>query len=249
MGQVKAVQRQNGVALWRQIADRIRMSIAEGDYDATGMVPPETLLAEQFGVNRHTVRSALAALGQEGIVRSIQGRGTLIERRDRLNFPISRRTRFTTGIGAQARDVEGLLLSSKRETASTDIAAQLRLPPGAEVIRLEALRKADQRPVSVSTSWFPADRFAGIDEAYRLSGSITRAFAACGLADYLRVRTEVSAVHAEPEDMQRLELSPGAIVLVTKALNADPDGAPVQYAVTRFPADRVQFTISDGDGE
>ena len=92
------VQRQSGVALWRQIADRIRAAIAGGDYDATGRVPPETVLAAQFGVNRHTVRSALAALAQEGIVRPVQGIGTMIERKERLNFPISRRTRFIEGL-------------------------------------------------------------------------------------------------------------------------------------------------------
>ncbi|MVA51525.1 GntR family transcriptional regulator, partial [Agrobacterium vitis] len=63
----KAIERQTGVALWRQIADRIRVSISDGTYDTTGMVPPETILAGEFGVNRHTVRSALAALAQEGI--------------------------------------------------------------------------------------------------------------------------------------------------------------------------------------
>lgn len=46
----KVVERQMGVALWRQIADRIRLAISNGDYDATGMVPPETALAAEFGV-------------------------------------------------------------------------------------------------------------------------------------------------------------------------------------------------------
>ena len=89
----KNVERQIGVALWRQIADRIRLSISNGDYDQTGMVPPEIKLASQFGVNRHTVRSALAALAEEGLVEAIQGRGTMVRRRERLSFPISRRTR------------------------------------------------------------------------------------------------------------------------------------------------------------
>ncbi|PLU68682.1 phosphonate metabolism transcriptional regulator PhnF, partial [Sinorhizobium medicae] len=48
---MKTVERQTGVALWRQIADRIRLAISNGDYEATGMVPPETTLAAQFGVN------------------------------------------------------------------------------------------------------------------------------------------------------------------------------------------------------
>ena len=67
MNAKKAVERQTGVALWRQIADLIRLSISNGDYDQTGMAPPETVLAGQFGVNRHTVRSALAALADEGL--------------------------------------------------------------------------------------------------------------------------------------------------------------------------------------
>jgi GntR family phosphonate transport system transcriptional regulator len=239
------VHRQNGVALWRQIADRIRASIANGDYDATGKVPPEFTLAAQFGVNRHTVRSALAALAQEGIVRSVQGRGTLIERKERLNFPITRRTRFSEGIGDQAREKEGLLLHSAQEPASVDLSARLRIPEGAQVIRLETLRKADRRPVSRSTTWFPADRFGGIEEAYSKSGSITVAFRMLGLSDYLRVSTEVTATHADGADLVDLQLSPGAIILVARALNTDTEGVPIQYAVSRFPADMVQFTIEN----
>lgn len=243
MGETKAVRRQSGVALWRQIADRIRASISEGAYDQTGMVPPETVLAEQFGVNRHTVRSALAALGQEGIVRAVQGRGTLIQDRQRFNFPISRRTRFTAGIGSQARDVQGLMLSSGQEAARTDVAKALSLRPRDPVLRIEVLRRADRLSVSVSTSWFPLPRFAGMEDAFRKTGSITRAFSLCGLADYLRSSTEITATHAEPDDEALLELSPGAIVLTARATNIDPDGVPVQYAITRFPADRVQLTI------
>lgn len=237
------IQRQKGVALWRQISDRIRANIASGVYDVSGMVPAETALAEEFGVNRHTVRAALSALAQEGMVRAVQGRGTIIERRDKFDFPIGRRTRFTEGIGDQARDITGLLLSAARDGATAELARHLKLPAGTEVLRLDGVRKADGRAVSCSTMWFPAARFEGIDEAFRRSGSITKALAACGVRDYLREVTEISAVHAEPDDVATLELTPGAIVLVTRALNTDVDGVPIQYAVTRFPADRVQFTI------
>jgi GntR family phosphonate transport system transcriptional regulator len=245
MAELKQVQRQTGVALWRQIADRIREAIGNGVYDETGMVPPETVLALQFEVNRHTVRSALAALAQEGIVRAVQGRGTLIERKDRLNFPITKRTRFTAGIGDQAREMRGLLLAHAEEKASPEIARWLRLKQGDAVIRLETVRKADRRPVSCATTWFPAERFAGIGEAYRKTESITKAFAELGLSDYLRATTEITAAHADASDIASLELTPGAIVLITKALNTDLDGLPVQYSITRFAADRVQFTIEN----
>lgn len=237
------MQRQKGVALWRQISDRIRANILAGLYDRTGMVPAETALAEEFGVNRHTVRAALAALAQEGIVRAAQGRGTMITQRDKFDFPIGRRTRFTEGIGEQARELKGILLSSSRELATPELSDRLQLARGEEVLRLDGIRKADGRAVSRSTMWFPSERFAGIDKAFAETGSITRALSACGVEDYLRDVTEISAVHAEPDDVAHLELTPGAIVLVTRAVNTDPQGRPIQFAVTRFPADRVQFTI------
>lgn len=245
MAGLKQVQRQTGVALWRQIADRIREAITRGAYDETGMVPPETALAEQFGVNRHTVRSALAALAQEGIVRAVQGRGTLIERRERLNFPISKRTRFTTGIGGQARETRGFLLAAAAEPADAEVARWLKMRSGDTVIRLETTREADKRPVSRATSWFPAARFGDIAETYRKTESITKAFALLGLQDYVRATTEITAAHADAGDIADLELTPGAILLITKAMNTDLDGVPVQYSITRFAADRVQFTIEN----
>jgi GntR family phosphonate transport system transcriptional regulator len=241
----KQVQRQTGVALWRQIADRIRASINHGDFDSTGMVPPETVLALQFGVNRHTVRSALAALAQEGVVRAVQGRGTLIERKEKLNFPISRRTRFSQGIGDQVKETRGTLLASAGEKADAEVARWLQIRPGTDVIRLETLGEADRRPVSRATSWFPADRFADIAGVFRGTGSITKAYRELGLADYVRAKTEVTAMHADTGDLADLGLSPGAIILITKAMNTDLDGVPVQYSITRFAADRVQFTIEN----
>lgn len=237
------MERQAGVALWRQIADRMRLAINNGDFDETGMMPPETVLAARFGVNRHTVRSALASLAEEGIVQPMQGIGTRILRSRHLRFPIGRRTRFSQGLGAQARELEGLLLEAACEAAPQAVTDALTLAPGTACVRLETVHSADGRPVSRSTSFFPASRFAGIDAAYRRSGSITAALRAFGVSDYLRKSTEISAVHADGDDMQRLRLSPGAIVLTATAVNTDLADVPVQYARTRFPADRIKLTV------
>ncbi|WP_198388429.1 ABC transporter substrate-binding protein [Rhizobium etli] len=83
---MKRAQRQTGVALWRQIADSIREAITGGAYDETDMVPWEMASAEQFFVNRHTLRSPLTNLAQEGIVGAAQGGGTLIDLQEKLNL-------------------------------------------------------------------------------------------------------------------------------------------------------------------
>ena len=242
-GAKKMVERQSGVALWRQIADRMRLAINNGDFDETGMMPPEMALAARFGVNRHTVRSAMAALAEEGIVRPIQGIGTRIERRDRLRFPISRRTRFSQGLGNQARDIEGKLLEAATEPASATVAEALGLASGMSCVRLETVNSADKRPISRGTHYFPAERFGGIAAAYEATRSITAALKQSGVPDYVRRSTEISAIHAEGDDIRHLKLSPGAIILVTTAINTDLAGTPIQFSRTRFAADRVRLTV------
>lgn len=238
-----AFERRSGVALWRQIADRIRFRL-DGGLAVDGRLPPEAALATRFGANRHTVRRAIAALIDEGVLRAEQGRGTFVEKRQRLAYPIGLRTRFSEGLADQARERRGRLLDHAVEAASAPVASALELAPRGLVTRLETLSEADGHPVSRATSWFDAERFAGIAEAFGAAGSITAAFAALGVRDYFRRSTVVSARHAESADLDDLKLSPGAIVLVAEAVNVDPEERPVQYSLTRFAADRVELFVA-----
>jgi GntR family phosphonate transport system transcriptional regulator len=58
----------NGVALWRRVADSIEQAIADGTYPRDTRLPGELEIAEVHRVNRHTVRRALAALAERGLV-------------------------------------------------------------------------------------------------------------------------------------------------------------------------------------
>lgn len=243
MTRTDIVERRSGVALWRQIADQIRQGIGAGALAIEGRLPPEIDLSKRFGVNRHTVRSAIAALVQEGVLRAEQGRGTFVESRKRLSYPISTRTRFSTGLEGQTRERKSNLIEHAVEPASSRVAEALALTEGAGVIRLEGLSEADGRPISRATGWVDATRFKGFEKAYRKTGSITAAFKSFGIDDYLRRSTVVSARHADSSDLESMKLSPGAIVLVTLSTNVDMDGRPIQFTETRFAADRVELSV------
>jgi GntR family phosphonate transport system transcriptional regulator len=248
MTEAARLQRGVGVALWRQIADDIRSGIAAGLADTEGRLPPEMDLAQRFGVNRHTVRAAISSLAHEGVLHSVQGRGTYVRRQQRLVYPIGERTRFSTGLEEQTRERRSELLDHCHEPASALVAKSLGLKSGESVTRLEVLGSADGTPVSRATSWFPAERFADIAEHFARTGSITQALSHMGVADYTRASTAIEARHADEADTRELRLSPGAIVLVTRAVNVDPTGVPVQYSLTRFAADRITlFIATQGD--
>ncbi len=237
------IQRRTGIALWRQIADAIRTGIGTGLADENGKLPPETDLAARFGVNRHTVRAAIATLEHEQVLRAEQGKGTFVVSRRRYAYPISKRTRFSAGLSGQARNITGHLLKAERESASPEIAERLGLQPGAELVRLESLGSADGLPVSRATSWFDAGPYGGIGELVEETGSVTKALIRLGVDDYLRQSTSIEATHADDQDAADLQLSPGAIVIVARAVNVLTDSTPIQFSRTRFAADRVELRV------
>ncbi|WP_319529317.1 phosphonate metabolism transcriptional regulator PhnF [uncultured Cohaesibacter sp.] len=237
------VSRRTGIALWRQIADAIRAGISSGLGDEAGKLPPETELAELFGVNRHTVRSAISALVQEGILRAEQGRGTFIIEPKRITYPIGKRTRFSTGLAGQGQQGSNRLLTDEIAEANVEVASALGLEVGAPVFRVRTIGTGDEVPLSRSTHFFDATRFPDFCEHYRSLQSVTKTFAACGIDDYVRKSTLVEAYHATIDDIEMLHLVPNAIVLVTHAINEDMDGNPIEYSKTRFSADRVNLHI------
>ncbi len=240
---VDVVERRSGVSLWRQIADQIRIAISNGEFDETLKLPGEIALAKRFGVNRHTVRSAMAALAQEGVVRIEQGRGTFIQQRRRLQYPIGRRTRFSEGLAGQIRSRHRFLKHHARQPATAPVAQALMIEKGSPVIRLETVNTANELPVSRALSWFDGVRFPDLAERYLKYESVTAILKSYGVEDYLRASTRISALHADPVTLQDLRLSPGAIMLRTEAINVELNGRPVEYSNTFFAADRIELDV------
>ncbi len=245
LGTSDGLQRESGIALWRQIADRIHDTVIPATGGSGARIPAEQQLAEKFGVNRHTVRAAISALVREGVLRSERGRGTFIEKQRRLTYPISSRTRFSAAMDGQAGSIEGRLLAHRNEPATASVARELEIQAESPVLRLETLSSADGTPLSRGTAWYDAIRLPKMAEVFERTGSITAAFAEHGIEDYYRRQTVVEARHADPSDQRDLSLASGAIVFVTRYVSCDTAGIPIQYAETRFPADRIQLRFGE----
>ncbi|MFM7330563.1 MAG: GntR family transcriptional regulator, partial [Brachymonas sp.] len=81
-----------GHSFWARIAHELVDAIGRGLYAPGERLPSEHLLAEKYGVNRHTIRRSLASLGQIGLVRATQGSGTYVEV-FAIDLVLGRRTR------------------------------------------------------------------------------------------------------------------------------------------------------------
>ena len=238
----REIARGAGIAAWRQIADEIEGEIASGRLAAGSQLPTESQLALRFAVNRHTVRRGLAELATRGLVRATQGRGTFVEARP-IPYPIGPRTRFSEIVSRAGREAGGKLLATATVAADARVAAALGLAVGAPVIRLDTLRSADGTPISLGAGYFPLPRFERFGDAYLAYGSITRALASRGVADYRRLETRISARPAAGEEAAQLDLATGRLLLAVDSINVDAAGLPIQFTRALFAADRTEIVI------
>lgn len=230
-------------AIWTSIAATLTREVAEGLYGPGDRLPTEADLALRFGVNRHTVRRALAALAEAGLVHARRGSGVFVAARP-TDYPLGRRVRFHQNLIATGRTPSRRITRLETRPAAPREAEALQLAEGAEVHVVEGVSLADGQPVAAFRSVFPAARLPGMLQAMDGQNSVTAAMAACGVQDYTRAETRLTAKLADPVLALALLIQPGAPVLRSEALNVDVQGVPVEAGTTWFAGDRVTLTVT-----
>ena len=224
-------------AIWKTITATLTHDIATGKYAPGDRLPTEAQLAARFGVNRHTVRRAISDMNESGLTYSRRGAGVFVAQRP-TDYPIGKRVRFHQNLAAAGRGPAKQILM---------LAEQLGLEGEALVHVYEGLSLADDQPIAIFRSLFPAARFPDLLKALETSRSVTSALAQGGVADYTRASTRLTAKLANATQALHLRLTEGAPILRSAGINVDPEGVPVEYGVTWFAGDRVTLTLNPGD--
>jgi GntR family phosphonate transport system transcriptional regulator len=232
-----------GTVLWRDIAERLAADIRADTWRIGERLPPEDALAARFGVNRHTLRQAVASLAEAGLIRVRQGRGTFVNAAPALEYRIGAHTRYTERVTQQNRLPDGRLLGAALCPASAEAAARLACAEGTSLVVLELLRMADGLPISLVTTHFPAARFTGIETQFEAHRSVTQALWHFGIEDYRRSFTRVSARLPRKEETGRLNQPVREPLIVVEGVNVDPQGCPIEYSIARCPAERLQVVM------
>ncbi|MDO9436376.1 phosphonate metabolism transcriptional regulator PhnF [Hydrogenophaga sp.] len=233
-------------SFWSHIANEIALAIGQGVYSPGERLPSEHTLAESFGVNRHTIRRSIAALCQRGLLRSEQGSGTYVED-FAVDLAIGKRTRHRENL-AQAGLRGGLqVLMAERVRANADQARALKVATRGALLHLQILGEGGGQPLHVSDRYFPLPRFEGLEDVVRETGSITAAFAAHGVNDYVRHESRISARIPSAETAALLRQPVTRPVLLVTKVNTDLDDQPIEFAETWFAGDRVTLTVNHDD--
>lgn len=237
--------RRSGVAVWKQIADTLGTEIRNRAFTATGRLPSENELSTRFGVNRHTLRQAVAALQADGLVRIEPGRGTFVQH-ELLDYVLSRRTRFSENLQRQGLLPSKQLLTAREMPAPERAAHELRLERGAAVLMVEMLDEANDQPIALATAYYPAARFSGLLEMLGKGTCTTDILRHFGVQDYVRAESRVTTQMPSAETARLLRQPVTRPVLCVECLDVDMAGQAIKYGETVFCGDRIQLVVSAG---
>ncbi len=228
------------VPLYLQIVDTLIERIEHGDPAPGERMATERALAEEFGVNRRTLRQALDVLERRGLVERVQGSGTFV-RQPRLERGASEFFHFTERVRELGSTAGSTTLSLERTVASPAVAKELELTGDGEIYRCHRLRTVNGQPVMVETFSLPAElvpEFESYDVAARSVYEIMRTEYGIEVA---YARQSLEAVALSEIEAQWLGGTPGAPAMLERRLAFDDRGRPVDYGTDLYRGDRVRF--------
>lgn len=228
---------------YKIIADELASRIARGIYPEGGLIPAETELMEEFDVSRHTMRSALAVLGSQGLISRKRGKGTVVEKQPSAGG-------FHQTLGA-LEDLIYLAAASPRTIRSIkeivvdiELAELLAVPPGTRWLRISSTRDAEDGVPAVLVDVYVNKRFEGIKtlvrkQPERLISELVEEKYGCLLES---VEQKVSAVSMPAPVAEVLGTAAEVPALRIIRRYRDHTNRIVSVSVSHHPGDRYQLS-------
>ena len=222
---------------YREIAADLRRRIAAGEFDDR-LLPSEATLSGAYEASRVTVRKALDALRDEGLVASRQGMGWSVDPA-LVRQALGRLTTVEAQLAASGRSAERRVLGFAFRPARTAPPAVADALGGGTVLEVRRLNLADGEPFARVTVWCPE----------RYASSLSRDdVEAASFHDLLPValagaRQSIGAVAAGSVDADLLGVPEGSPLLRCWRVTWAAGGEPVLFSESVFPAGRTEFVV------
>jgi GntR family transcriptional regulator len=233
----------DGVPLYFRLRQQIRLRIEGGEWPAGERIPAEHELMRQFGVSRATVREALSELVREGLLERRQGFGTLVSDR-KLVQDLSQFYTFS----------RAMLLSGHRPSTDVISVETVPLQPGiarhlggtaetAGVVQVVRLRRVDDEPVMLESSYLPADLCSRLDAETLEGRSLYDVLhSECGV-EIVSGRESFEPILVRGDEAERLEVQAGSPGLLLEREAYEAGGRCVEYCQSVVRGDRARFTV------
>jgi GntR family transcriptional regulator len=226
------------VQLKRILLADIEAERVEGD-----LLPSEAQLCQRYGVSRTVVRQALAELENERLVLKVKGNGTFVTGRKLETGFIQHSFGFYESMRAAGHDVKSTVLAFRTEPCGVEVARQLELAVGSEIVRLDRVRSVDGRPVQVVRTSSPSRLLPGITSIDMTDRSFYQVIRdTYGIVPAGGRRT-IEATELSSDEAARLGAPKGIPALRLESVTREPQGILFEHYVAIYRGDSFKFEL------
>ncbi|TCT39909.1 GntR family transcriptional regulator [Martelella mediterranea] len=224
--------------LYIRLKNAIEEAVDAGRLAPGTALPAERELAMELGVSRVTVRRAIDALAQDGLLQRRHGSGTFVAQPvDKIQQPLKRLTSFTEDMESRGLSPRSRWIERSLVAASPEEIMKLGLSPGSQVARLKRIRLADDMPVAIETTSLPADV---LPDPESVTGSLYERLAQSGVKPVRAVQRITAALVTEAQSTL-MGVPVGAPALVMDSTAFNETGRAVEVTRAYYRSDVYDF--------
>jgi GntR family transcriptional regulator len=233
------LDRRSGIPLYHQIQQRLLEQIRLGEIKPGEPLPSIQRIAVQMGVSQMTVRQAVQALCELGVLYSRQGKGTFIsaikmERDFRQVHSFSEETK------ARGATPNSKVLSFRIQPPSQETKDALALGDEEMVFCLRRVRFADALPMGVETSCLPVQLCPRLMESFDPTTSLYQELAGHHGIDVLVTDEVIEVGKAGAEEARLLQIAVNSPVFLFTRISYLESGAPAEHVKSVYRGDRYK---------
>jgi GntR family transcriptional regulator len=222
------------VRLQTLIADAIR----QGQFGPGDTLPTERDIAIALGISRVTVRKAMGALVESGVLVQRRGSGTFVAQRPRrVEQPLSVLSSFSDDMRARGLRPSVRWLSRAVSLPTPEEAFALGIKGGERVTRLHRLRLADGEPMALETAVLPESALPDPDSVEQ---SLYAVLERSGLRP-VRALQRLSATNLSARDASHMGVPVGTAALRIERVAYLADDRVIEFTRSYYRGDAYDF--------
>jgi GntR family transcriptional regulator len=223
-----------------ELRDRLRSRFQR--MAPNSLIPSARELAKTYKVSAMTVRQALVALQQEGMIHSVPGLGTFVsdhKMSKKLTF-----VSFTQEISERGMKPSSKIVTAIKTTAkSQDVADSLNIKVGDPVYKIERVRFADKIPMALEESFVSAELIPGLLD-FDLSHSLYEILKNSYEKAVTRAECVVSPINLSKRQADLLDTEVKSAALNFVVVAYDARGRALERCSSIKRGDRFDFKYS-----